>query len=69
MSVPCVKGKTRYNPDWEVPQLFPNLAEWILPVNNGCFGDINSLKCKVCKGGRLRLSNMGVGAPRKHMTD
>ena len=62
MSVSRIKGKTRYNPDWEVPQLFPDLAEWILPVNNGHLDDVNFFKCKMCKDGRLRLSNMGIGA-------
>ena len=26
-------------------------------------------QCKVCNGGKISLSSMGIGAPKKHMTD
>ena len=49
---------TKYNRDWENPELFPNLAD-----------DVHHYTCKVCNTGRLKLSKMGVTAPRSHTND
>jgi len=58
---------SKYNPDWENPDLFPDLAQWISPAKSGQRDDINHYACKVCRNGRLKLSNMGVTAPRSHL--
>ena len=63
------KYSTHYNADWENHDLFPDLAPWIQRANNGQKDDINHYSCKVCNSGRLKLSNMGVTAPRSHMKD
>ena len=63
------KGKTRYNPGWEDPRLHPQLSQWIQSVNTGSSDDVFYFQCKVCKGGKIFLSNMGIAAAKKHMTD
>ena len=63
------KGKTRYNPDWEDPRLHPQLSQWIQSVNTDSSDDVFYFQCKVCKGGKIFLSNMGIATAKKHMTD
>ena len=63
------KYDTIFNPDWENPALFPDLAEWIQSCTSGQADDIHHFQCKVCKNGRLKLSTMGIQAPRSHMKD
>ena len=64
------KGRTRYNVDWENPALHPEIAAWIKSVNTGRpQEDVFYFQCKVCNSGKISLSNMGIGAPKKHMTD
>ena len=65
-------GQTRYNSEWERPELFPEVSKWILPVNTGNPDDVHYFSCKVCKSGKMSLSNMGIGVvkavekPNKH---
>ena len=61
------KYSSRYNPDWENPELYPDLASWIQPVKTGKPDDANQFACKICMSGPLSLSNMGVTAPRSHL--
>ena len=70
MSVRSKQGRTKYNKDWENPSLHREIAEWIEPVNIGnSLHDIYYFQCKVCNSGKIYLSNMDVGAAKKHMTD
>ena len=61
------KYSSRYNPDWENSELYPDLASWIQPVRTGKPDDANQFACKLCMSGPLSLSNMGVTAPRSHL--
>ena len=61
--------KTKYNIDWEGPVLHPNISGWIRKVSTGSRDDCFYFRCKVCMGGKLALSNMGVRAVISHMTD
>ena len=63
------QGQTRYNSEWERPELFPEVSKWILPVNAGNPDDVHYFSCKVCKSGKISLSNIGIGAVRNHMKD
>ena len=57
---------TLYNPEWENPEFYPDLAEWIQPCKTGQADDKNHFQCKFCKSGRLKLSTMGVQGPLSH---
>ena len=61
------KYSSRYNPDWENPELYLDLSSWIQPVKTGKPDDANQFACKICTSGPLSLSNMGVTAPRSHL--
>ena len=63
------KSVCSYNPDWENPQLFPDLATWVQPVHTDQRDDGNYFSCKICNTGRLYISTMGVQALRSHMAD
>ena len=63
------KGKARYNLQWEDPTLFPKIAPWIQKVSTGSADAVHFFSCKVCKTGKISLSNMGIGAVRSHMKD
>ena len=66
----CSKGRTRYNVDWENPALQPKIAACIKSVNTRHpQEDVFYFQCKVCNSGKISLSNMSIGAPKKHMTD
>ena len=59
-----------YNVDWENPALHPEIAAWIKSVNTGRpQEDVFYFQCKVCNSGKISLSNMGIDAPKKYMTD
>ena len=58
------QGQTRYNSEWEKPELFAEVSKWILPVNTENPDDVHYFSCKVYKSGKISLSNMG-----KHMND
>ena len=62
-------GNSNYNPAWEDSQLYPELSPWVKSVDTGNPDDVHWFQCKVCKNGKIKLSNMGVGALKKHMTD
>ena len=61
------KYSSRYNPDRENPELYPDLASWIQPVRTDKPDDANQFACELCMSGPLSLSNMGVTAPRSHL--
>ena len=61
--------KIKYNVDWEDPVLHPKVSGWIKKVSTGSRDDCFYFRCKVCMGGKLALSNMGVRAVISHMTD
>ena len=56
--------KTVYNPDWENPNLHPEIALWVKKDS-----DCHFFRCKYCQGSRFKLSNMGVRALLSHMED
>lgn len=63
-------GRTKYNSDWENPTLHPDIAPWIKAIDTGnSLEDMYYFQCKVCNSGKISLSNMGIGAVKKHMTD
>ena len=64
-----IKYETKYNGEWENAELYPDLADWIMPAKTGQADDIHHYQCKICKTGRLKLPNMGVTAPRSHLKD
>ena len=55
--------QTYYNNEWEDPNVYPKLAEWMTKGK-----DTTSFCCKVCNCGSLKLGVMGVSAPNNHMT-
>ena len=59
-------GKDLYNEEWEDPHLYPKISQWIQRVNTGSADDIHYYKCKVCRSNKLSLSNMAIGALKKH---
>ena len=63
------KGKARYNLQLEDPTLFPKMAPWIQKVSTASSDDVHFFSCKVCKTGKISLSNMGIGTVRSHMKD
>ena len=64
-----IKGSARYKDEWEDKNLFPEISQWIQGVSTGKSDDVHFFRCKICKTGKLSLSNMGIGAVKKHMTD
>ena len=61
------KCPTKYNRSWENPDMYPDLAQWIQAANSGQSDDIYHYECKICRTGRLKLSNMGVTSPKSHI--
>ena len=70
-------GNSNYNPAWEDSQLYPDsfawgsmqhgkiypeLSPWVKSVDTGNPDEVHWFQCKVCKNGKIKLSNMGVGA-------
>ena len=51
-----------YNPQWEVPSLFPQYADW---VSKG--KDNHHFTCKVFQTNSLKLSNMRVEPLKSHV--
>ena len=49
--------------------MHPNISGWIKKVSTGSRDDCFYFRCKVCMGGKLALSNMGVRSVISHMTD
>ena len=64
-----IKGSVRYKDEWKDKNLFPVISQWIQGVSTGKSDDVHFFRCKICKIGKLSLSNMGIGAVKKHMTD
>ena len=63
------KGKAIYNLHREHPTLFLKIVPWVQKVCTGSADDVHFFSCKVCKTGKISLSNMGIGTVHSHMKD
>ena len=61
--------QTHFNPTWQDPTLFPDLAIWISPVDTGSTDDSTYFRCKICRSGKIKLCNMGIAGVRRHAED